>query len=197
MNNKKGVTLLELVAVLGLTGIVVSLIITIFAVNYNNYNTINNQRELQFQAQHIFNFMADKVKVSINIEQIRYDLESRLSDTDEQIINKICFNYDENIDKCYIFEISNNRIYYDNDKSSNKANVLLGDYIDEMYSCPIPEGTSFRNADAVKIRLKLSKGNERYEVEQIIYMRNSKRIVGIKYNLGKMNKYIDKCPINL
>lgn len=172
--NKKGVTLLELTVTLGLMSIVISLIITIFIVNYKNFCFINDQRELQFQAQHIFTFMANKIKASINIDQIRYNLKSRLNDTDEQLINKVCFRYDIDIEKCYIFEVRNNYIYYDNEKPNIKADVRLGEYIDEMYACPVPEGTRFRDAHAIKILLKLTKGNQTYEAEQIIYMRNSK-----------------------
>lgn len=179
-NCKKGVTLLEIIITLGLAGIVISLILSIFIVAYNNYKIINDQRELQFQAQHIFTFMAKKIKASMSIEQIRYNLKSRLSDTNEQPITKVCFRYNENIDKCYIFEVSNKKIFYDNVIPSNKpAVVLLGEYVDEMYSCPVPEGTSFRDAHAIKIRLKLAKGNQKYEVEQIIYMRNSKNVSNI------------------
>lgn len=172
-NSERGLTLIELLITLGSTAIVVLLIMSVFVTSYKNYNVINNNRELQFHANHILNFMADKIKISMNVEQIRDGVNSKLSDVNEQKISKICFNYDNNISKCYVFQISNNRIYYDNDNPSNKANVLLGDYIDEVSFSPVPEGVSFRNANTLKIRLKLAKGNQSYELEQIIYMGNS------------------------
>lgn len=173
MKKQKGFTLVELLVSIGLFSIIFSLIMSIFIVNYKNYKSIKNDTELQFQAQYILNFMSNKIIESKYIEQAKYNVISHLKKTNEQEITKISFRYGEDSTKCYIFEVINNKIFYGNGLAVNSANVALGDYVSEMFSCPIPEGTMFEHAEAIKIKLKLKKENQNYEAEQIIYMRNN------------------------
>lgn len=173
MKKQKGFTLAELLVSIGLFSIIFSLIMSIFIANFKNYKSIKNDTELQFQAQYILNFMSDKIIESKYIELAKYNMISQLKKTNEQEITKISFRYGDDSTKCYNFEIINNKIFYGDGPVVTSANVELGDYVCQMFACPIPEGTVFDSADAIKIKIKLRKDSQNYEAEQIMYMRNN------------------------
>jgi len=173
VKNLKGFTLIELLVSLGLFSIIFSLIMMLFIANFKSYKCINNDAELQFQAQYILNFMSDKILESKYIELANSNVVSHLKKTNEQKITKISFRYGDDAMKCYNFENKNSKLFYGNSSASSGTNVELGNYVIEMFACPIPEGINFENAEAVKIRLKFAKGNQSYEAEQTIFMRNN------------------------
>jgi len=173
MREKNGFTLVELLVSIGLFSIIFALIMSVFIVNFKNYKTIKNNTELQFQAQYILTFMSNKIAESKNIELIRENTTSHLKKSNEQRINRISFRYGSGISQCYIFENRNNDISYGNGSATSRANVELGNYVSEMYACPIPEGIIFENAKAIRIKLILLKDDNSYQAEQIIFMRNN------------------------
>ncbi len=172
MKKHNGFTLVELLISIGLSSLTISLIMSFMLINYRSFKYINDEAELQFQSQYILNFMSDKIMKSKNIEQIRNGVYSYLKKSDKQKVSKISFCYESYSAQCYSFEIRNYKIFYGDGLSSNNANIELGSYVKEMYLCPIPEGTMFENARAVKIILILNKGNQNYQSEMTVAMRN-------------------------
>lgn len=170
---QKGFTLSEVLISIGLFSIIFSLIMSMLIINFKNYKSINDDTELQFQAQYILNFMSNKIMGSKYIEQVRENTISHLKKSDEQKINKISFRYGYDANNCYNFENKNNKIFYGNGSASSGANAELGSYVSEMFVCPIPDNIIFENAEVVKIRLVLLKDNRSYQAEQTIFMRNN------------------------
>lgn len=171
--NEGGFTLVELLVTLGIVSFLASMVLSFFIINFNNYVRINNDSKLQFQTQYILNFVSNKIMESRNIELIKKDTLSLINSSDEYSISKISFRYGDALNKCYIFEVRNNRIYYGNSYSSDSANVELGTYVSELKAVPYPEDITFAKADALKITICLSNNGKVYEAEQIIYMRSN------------------------
>lgn len=174
MKNKyKGYTLIELLISLGIMSFIVTLSMTFFITNVKNYEAINNDTRLQFQAQYILNFVSNKIMESKKVVEIRTGgASSVINSTREFPISKMSLLYNEQ-ESCYIFEVRNNKIYYGNGKSTDSATVELGTYILELRLAPYPDGVTFAETKALKITIKLSKDNQVYEANQIIYMRSS------------------------
>ena len=172
IKNKKGFTLIELLVVLGLSAAIVSLVMKFFMVNINNYETISNDTELQFQSQYILNFMSNKIMESSKIEGIKENAVIHIDHIGEQKITKVSFRYGTFFMECYNFEFRNSKIMYGKNAPEESANTELGVYIKEIRMEPVPETSTFKNAKAVKIKIVLLKGNELYEACQTANMRN-------------------------
>jgi len=177
-NNRKGFTLIELLVALGLSAMVISLVISFLIINLKSYKRINNESELQFQAQYILNFMTDKIMESENISSVRkddlntYSLSYiRLAGV-ELTSNKISFKYGVLSSDNYVFHIVNNNIRYGRGDKDMEPTVELGGFVKYIYISLLKEG-SLNNAKILKIRLVLEKNNETYEAEQVAYMRNN------------------------
>ena len=177
-NNKKGFTLIEILVALGLSAMIISLVISFFIVNLKNYKSINDESELQFQAQYILNFMTDKIMESENISLVRkddltiYSLSFVRPEGVELISNKISFKYGELSSENYVFHIVSNNIRYGRGDKDMKPTVELGSYIKHMY-VSLFEESCLGDAKILKIRLVFEKDNGSYEAEQVAYMRNN------------------------
>ncbi|MDW5300393.1 MAG: prepilin-type N-terminal cleavage/methylation domain-containing protein [Sedimentibacter sp.] len=177
-NNRKGLTLIELLVALGLSTMIIFLVISFFITNLKNYKSINNESELQFQAQYILNFMTNKIMESENISLLRKDDLNMYSISYirpvgvELISNKISFKYGELSSENYVFHITNNNIRYGRGDKDIKPTVELGSYIKYMYVSLLKE-SSLSNAKILRIRIIFEKDNEDYEAEQVVYMRNN------------------------
>lgn len=174
MKRKKGYTLIELILSLGILSIVIVLTMTFFIANVKNYEVINNDSKLQFQAQYILNYISNKVMESRRVELIRNtDLKSVINSPREFSISKISLLYNEPNSQCYIFEVKNNKIFYGNGFANDSATTELGTYVLEIRMAPYPDGKKFSETKSLKIIIKLQKDNQIYEVNQIVYMRSS------------------------
>lgn len=171
METKKGFTLVELLITLGLSCIIISLTMSFFINNLKNYKYINNNTELQFQAQYILNFMSNKILLSKHIELVKENTSSYIKRENEQKITKISFRYGINSNQCYNFEIKNNKIYYGNSYSFSTPTDELGCYVKEVKVAPI-NGKSFEFTKSLIISITLEKDDQQYEIEQTINMRN-------------------------
>ncbi len=154
MKNNKGFTLIELVVVLGLAGIVMSVVMSFFITNYKSYETINTESEVQYQSQYIINFMTNKILAAESFEG--------------KTGNKFIFKYAGEITATFELDEENNKIKYTYD---NELPVDIGKHVKRL----IIEQNGV-NISEVKITLILEKGNdeEGYKAEQVVYMRNSK-----------------------
>lgn len=148
MKDKRGFTLIELIVVLGLAGIVMSVVMSFFIANYKSYQTINTESEVQYQSQYIINYMTNKI-----LETKSY--EGKTGD-------KYIFEYGDL--KRASFEVEDEKIKF---IYETEPPVLIGNYVKELNVTPI-------SAKEVKINLILFKGkSEVYTKEQVVFMRNS------------------------
>lgn len=172
-SERKGYTLIELLVCLVLISLVIVLLMSFFTANFNNSVRVKNNSELQFQAQYVLNFISNKVMESNSIADIRTDSTTSIINlSGEFSIIKIALLYNKKDASCYIFEINGNTIFYGNGKATEWGNAQLGKYISELKAAPFPRGTTFENAQALEITVKLAKGDETYEATQLISMRN-------------------------
>ncbi|MEL7649817.1 MAG: prepilin-type N-terminal cleavage/methylation domain-containing protein [Sedimentibacter sp.] len=178
IKNNRGFTLVELMAALGLSAVVISLVIAFFVVNVNNYRKINTEAELQFQSQYILNFMSAKIMKSRNISLVRrdevvdYSLSvQRTADTEMNTV-KISFRFGDSTYDNYVFHIVNGNIRYGLGGRDIKPTVELGSFVKNMF-ISLLKNDSLGNANALRIRLILEKDGQSYETRQIVYMRNS------------------------
>ncbi|WMJ76662.1 MULTISPECIES: PilW family protein [unclassified Sedimentibacter] len=170
----RGYTLIELLISMGIMFVVIILAMALFNANVSNFEIISNESELQFQSQYILNFISTRIMESVKIELIRIEgAASVINSKREFSISKMALLYNDQLNLCYIFVVKNNRIYYGNGNSHDAATVELGRYITEMKAAPYPQGKTFAEARALRITIRLRKGNQSYEADQIIYMRNS------------------------
>lgn len=173
-NNKynKGFTLVELIIALGMFGAVISLIMSIFIVNLKSYIRINTDLELQYQAQHIINFMSSRILESSDIDKIINGTTIYTNPIEEIKVTKISFQNGLNKSEWFNFEVKNNNIYYGKGSYNSPVTVEVGNYIKEMRVGPIPRGNTIKESKAIIIKLLMIKESQEYEIEQIIAMRN-------------------------
>lgn len=148
MRDNRGFTLIELMVVLGLAGIVISVVMSFLIANYKSYQVINTESEVQYQSQYIINYITNKI----------LEAEAFEGKTGSQYI----FKYSDG--KIASFEIEGKKIKY----IYNSNDVLIGNYVKELNI-----GSS--GTGEVKITLVLEKGKDQsYSAEQVAFMRNSK-----------------------
>lgn len=148
MRNNKGFTLIELIVVLGLAGIVISVVMSFFIANYKSYETINTESEVQYQSQYIINFMTNKI-----LEAKSYEGKTG---------NQFKFKYTDGKEATFEKDNKTIKYTYDTEPSVNIGNFANDLIIDSLGS------------NEVKITLILDKGkNGTYTAEQTVYMRNS------------------------
>lgn len=172
----KGFTMVELMVALGISSIAVGLIMTFFICSYKSYKTVRNDSELQFQAQYILDFMADKIINSKSLSFVKqdnirdYSMTLARSAGTEYPLKKISFKYG-NESENYVFHIVLDCIRYGKGMKDENSTVELGKYVDSMY-VSLFENSSFQNAKAVVIKIVMKKGDQTYEAFQAAYMRN-------------------------
>lgn len=148
MKDKRGFTLIELIVVLGLSGIVISIVMSFFIANYKSYETISTESEVQYQSQYIINYMTN-----IILEAQMYEGSGTF-----RFING----------EKSEFEVENKKIKHTsyNSNGTVKSVVSIGNYVKDI--------DITNNTNEVNITLILDKGNgNNYSAEQAIYMRNS------------------------
>lgn len=152
MKDERGFTLIELMVVLGLAGIVISVVMSFFIANYKSYQTINTESEVQYQSQYIINFMTNKI-----LEAESYEGKTG---------NKYEFKYPDGKIASFEFDEPNKSIKYTVD---TEPSVDIGKYV--LYLDIKDEEL---NDPKIEIILTLH-GKEDYVAKQIVYMRNSSK----------------------
>jgi prepilin-type N-terminal cleavage/methylation domain-containing protein len=176
LKNKNGFTLIELLVSLGLSAMVTSLVITFFVANINTYKELNDEAELQFQAQYILNFMSDKIMESEGISLMKnswqyYSMSSVRSEGLMLPAEKISFKFGDGVIENYVFQITNGNIRYGSGGKDIIPTVELGSYVKAM-NISLLNSESLINVKVFKIILLLEKGNQSFEAEQVLCMRN-------------------------
>ncbi len=148
MKDKRGFTLIELIIVLGLAGVVISVVMSFFIANYKSYETINTESEVQYQSQYIINYMTNKILEAKSFEG--------------KTGNQFIFRYSDG--KEASFEKDSKKIKYAYD---TEAPVDIGNYVKDI-------NIESSGTNEVRITLILEKGShDTYSAEQIVYLRNS------------------------
>lgn len=176
LKNKNGFTLIELLVTLGLSALVTSLVITFFVANIKTYKELNDEAELQFQAQYILNFMSDKIMESEGISLMKnsfqyYSMTSVRSAGAMLPVDKISFKFGDGVRENYVFQITNGNIRYGNDDKDITPTVELGSYVKSMH-ISLLKNDSLININVFKIFLLLEKENQSFKAEQVLCMRN-------------------------
>lgn len=70
MNKNKGVTLVELIVILGLIGIIITPVFTLLISNLKTYNRLETQLELSYEAQKISKYLLDNTIESNSIDVV-------------------------------------------------------------------------------------------------------------------------------
>lgn len=171
INNKRGFTLIELLIVLGISAIIISVVSMFFINNSNSYKRIDNDTELQYQAQFISNFVTDEMLKATNIVKvIDIDNNDITQSTGSNLIKKIAI---ANNGSGALFELKNgNEIFYIN-RSNGYANVEVGKYITQISIISIPEAISYSKSKCIKLTFFFEKNNQKKQMEQTIFFRNS------------------------
>lgn len=168
--------MVELLVALGISSIVIGLIFSFFISNFRSYKSVKNDSELQFQAQYILNFMADKIINSKSLSLIKQDNIKEYSMTlvrsagTEYPLKKISFKYGNDSEN-YVFHIVYNDIRYGKGTKDENSTVELGKFVDSMY-ISLFEDSSFQNAKALIIKIVMKRDNQTYEAFQAVHMRN-------------------------
>jgi prepilin-type N-terminal cleavage/methylation domain-containing protein len=176
LKSKNGFNLIELLVALGLSAMVTSLVITFFIANINTYKELNDEAELQFQAQYILNFMSDKIMESEGISLMKnslyyYSMTSVRSAGSMLPAEKISFKFGSGVSENYVFQITNGNIRYGIGGKDISPTVELGSYVKGM-NISLLNSESLINVKVFKIILLLEKGNQSFEAEQVLCMRN-------------------------
>lgn len=149
MKSTKGFTLIELIITLGLAGIIITVVMSFFTTNMRSYETISTTSELQYESQHILNFMNDKI------------LEAKEFDD----VNDEFKDIDGNVFKFY--------------KNDNDEMIYAYKEVDSNLETIIGRNVSYLNitvsgSNNVIISLALQKKrSEDYSAKQTVFMRNA------------------------
>ncbi len=177
MYNKNGFTLIELIVSLSLISIIALILITLFIQYTDWWEQISNETELQFQSQYTLNFIYEKIAESSGIELVMNNTVKKNNCTGEHRITKLSFKINESSDKCYVFEIRRNKIFYGIGSAYITPTVELGVYIERFMASPYPEENSFADASGIRVKLLLKKDKCEYKSEQLIIMRNNPHLI--------------------
>lgn len=172
MKRKQGYTLIELLISLGIMSIIITMLLSFFVVEVKTYEDINIDSKLEFQSQYILNFMAKKIMESKKVKYVKNGTDILTNSTTEQSITKLSLLHNDQNQQCHIFEKKYDKIFYGYGTYDGSTYGELGTYITEVKVAPFPDGSSFSNAAALKITVKLSRKNHVYEATQLVYFRS-------------------------
>lgn len=163
--NKKGITLIELIISIGLIGVLLMIIFSVFIFSTKVYNISHSNVEIQEQAQMIQNFIENNLYLSSGIESIidKNGKKLNANEFDEVDIKEIRFDLDGQI--CSIYHIYNkNKVLFR--KNLDYNGYEFGDYIENISIKNIDDGSG------AKISLKLQKNNQVINTSFLVYFRN-------------------------
>ncbi|MFA5524047.1 MAG: prepilin-type N-terminal cleavage/methylation domain-containing protein [Tissierellales bacterium] len=156
----KGFTLVELIISLALTGLVITIILSIFISDMTMFHINDKDIELQHQGQFILGFLEDKIIESTGITYLNDSNGSNKHETNEKVnLKKIIF---KNIPGAeangYIFQLSKDPKHnYLNLKYgkglSGSPTVEVGNYIEKIEVEPIPQNSVYTEAKGLALEI--------------------------------------------
>ncbi len=178
----KGFTLIEIIIALALTGIIISIILSLLASSIAIFHSNDKDIEIQQQGQFIIGFLEEKIMESCGIIYLQDTNGNTKHDTSEKVnIKKIIFkNYPEATDKGYIFQLNK-----DTDSStynlkygiglSGTATVEAGNYIEKIEVVPIPSDKNYTEARGLSISLSFNLNGQKKSFKTQLFFRNYQR----------------------
>lgn len=177
MKRRDGYLLLESVISISVILIIISILYYLLFFSYNIKTKFEDKVELQQQANEMIKYIENiignsKGIMSIDSNYTNYEAEDNLVD-----VTSIKCKYKNGIadkgikDKEISLKKDLNKLFINtlNDNgTSERGGYEIGDYIDSMYV------SMHENGKFIKIKLELSKNNEKFETEYKINIRNFK-----------------------
>jgi len=161
VNDKKGITLIEIIITLALMGIIITPIFSFFLMNYKTFNTETNNIDLSFEIEEVANTISNN---SITYKNIHNVIGNKFNDEIE--ISKVEFlKLNNNKD---IYEIKENKLFL-NDKE-------IGKFIEKISLIPIPKDLrigEILNAKGFILRIKLYNNGMKNEKTIQVNLRNN------------------------
>lgn len=180
--SSEGFTLIELIISLALTGIIVSIILSILISNITIFHNNDRDIEIQQQGQFIIGFLEDKIIESSGITYLQDSSGGTKHETKDRVtLNKIVFrNVPEAIEEGYIFQLSKDLKYnYYNLKYgiglSGTPTVEVGNYIEKIELEPIPLDSIYTEAKGVALEIHFNCNGKRKAFETKFFFRNYHR----------------------
>ncbi len=178
----RGFTLIEIIISLALTGIIISIILSLLTSNIAMFHSNDKDIEIQQQGQFIISFLEEKIMESCGIVYLQ-DMNGNIKhDTSEKVnIKKIIFkNIPEAADKGYIFQLNK-----DTDGNtynlkygiglSGTATVEAGNYIEKIEVEPIPSDINYTEARGLFISLSFNLNGQKKSFKTQLFFRNCLR----------------------
>lgn len=174
MKRRRGYLLLENIISIVIILIIVSILYYILFFTYNNKIRLENKVELQQQSNEIMKYIEEVIENSKGIISV-----NSKSINDGEIIDAISIKcrykndkFDTKIkDKEISLKKNSNKIFINtlnNSGNSESGGYEIGNYIDNIYI------NSEKNGKFIKIKLNLSKNNEKIDTEFKVNIRNFK-----------------------
>ncbi|WFD08983.1 PilW family protein [Tepidibacter hydrothermalis] len=163
--NKKGITLIELIISIGLIGVLLMIVFSVFIFSTKVYNISYSNIEIQEQAQMIQSFIENNLYLSSGIESI-IDKNGKKIDPnkfEEVDIKEVRFNVGGHMNS--IYHIYNKKKIFIK-KNLNYNGYEFGDYIENINIKNIDNGSG------AKISLKLEKDKQIINTSFLVYFRN-------------------------
>ena len=164
--NNKGFTILEIIITLAITVIVITIVGRFFITNIKSYGRINDNCEIQDQAQFVSEYLDDKVLKSSGVSLIK-NTKNQIANATNGAFYVQEIEFDSSNSKLSInqnFKVMSSSIFCNN--------MVLGNYIESLYVSPLPADMIYSEAKGIKYRLSFVKNNSNYILERSIYFRN-------------------------
>lgn len=171
MKRKEGYLLLESIISLSVILIIISILYYLLFFSYNTKIKLEDKVELQQQANEMSRYIEETIGdskglISINSKKLNYgdsiidatSIKCRYKNEVNSIKDKE-ISLKKNLNKLFINNLSNSG-------ASEQGGYEIGDYIDNMYVSVYEQGKF------IKIKLELSKNNEKFQTEFKVNIRN-------------------------
>lgn len=190
--NRLGYTVIELLVTLTVVGILAATIMPIFTKQLNMCDKLDMDIELQQQGLFILSFIEGKIIESEGIQYIedtsglnklytntpikikkiifrnnliKAELKGELDSISKKIIKGYIFNLTKNMEHNYY------KLLYGNGLSGT-GTVEFGHYIESIGAAPLPDDSTFNDADGVCLKIKLRNKDNKADVYSSFYFRN-------------------------
>lgn len=187
LKKKKGLTLIELIVALAISGIVMAMLSSIIVTCYRSYTKENTKAEIQNSAQMVMNKLGDAIMEAkiIEIDGATLKTSEEKDDAFEDKVGKL-ISYDASAKKLYMTSKPS--------LGSDKESYLLCSYINN-YTITIDDsckdtadmtGLTLKNPIKLNVSITIEMRNQKITVEQAFVVRDKMQKVvvdGTTYNV--------------
>lgn len=174
--NNKGITLIELVIVMGVSSIILVLILGIFLTGTTMYKDIYDNIEIHQQGNSIMDFITSNIMASNEIENIINYERSSFYKSDKTIeLGEIILKDTSLVQEGkHIFTIQQDpkvegrSIRYG---KTETAKIEVGNYIKTIYTEPLPKGSFYNDAKGIRLTIEMEKGRSNISISKSMYFR--------------------------